>query len=181
MDFSKNILSKALFSIFEKMNKKKSSDNEKKQIEQIANSITSAEECNPNDYINDLDDETKEILLEEEIDQVAQAIRIIIVGMVDAINGNNSFYEVKRDLPLIKESHSIVLEYCHTDLFPKIINYAKTDMFEGDMPILDDQTQYLDFFSEYVDNPDGFSILTLKERASPDLIQYLEEVQAFEV
>ena len=54
-------------------------------------------------------------------------------------------------------------------------------MFEGDMPILDDQTQYLDFFSEYVDNPDGFSILTLKERASPDLIQYLEEVQAFEV
>ena len=103
------------------------------------------------------------------------------MGMVDAINGNNSFYEVKRDLHLIKESHSIVLKYCHTDLFPKIINYAKTDMFEGDMPILDDQTQYLDFFSEYVNNPDGFSILTLKERASPDLIQYLEQAQAFEV
>lgn len=180
MDFSKNILSKALTSIFESMKGKQSTGYERSQIEQMADSIIDSKENNSDESIDDLDDETKQLLLDEEIEQVAHAIRIIVVDMVDAINGNSSFYEVKRALPLIKESHSIVMKYYSTDLFPKIIKYAKTDMFKGDMRILGKQTQYKKFFSEYINNPYQFSILMLKERASHDLIAYLEEAQVFE-
>lgn len=179
MDFSKNVLSKSLISIFEKINGKKSTEDEKEQIEQMAADIT----CSQNNSFDedcDIDDETAQILLEEEIEKVAQAIRIVVVDIVDAIIEESSFYEVKQNIPLIKESHSIVMRYKQTDLYPKIVNYAKEDMFYGEMPILEDQTPYIEFFTEYTNHPETFSILILKDRASSELVSYLDEARVFD-
>lgn len=176
MEFSKDLLGKTLISIFEKDCGRKITDSERNIIEQIANDTLSTQEVDETSQ----DDEITQLLREEELKTVAQSIREVVVGIVDAINGNSSYYKVRKNIPLIKEAHSNIINYVHTDLFPQIIDYAKEDMFYGDMPILGDQTQYLEFFHEYIDNPEKFSVLILKDRASRELVAYLEKAHAFD-
>lgn len=176
MEFSMNLLKNALIHIFERDNERKLTVSERKEFEETFESM--GKEVDIAEI--PLDDECEQILLENKIEKTANAIRMIVAWIVNAINENSSYYEVKRDIPLIKECHSKVMSYVHTDLFPKIVDYAKEDMFYGDMRILSDQTPYLKFFSEYTNYPEHFSILILKDRAPRKLVEYLEKNQVFD-
>lgn len=178
MEFSKNTLGKILLSIFEKQNSRKATAEEQTIIQQTVEEIIDTHQTD--DAVIDEDDETSKMLQEEEIVDVAHAIRMVIVSWVDSINDELSYYEIKCNINLIKEFHPKVLKYSQTNLFPAIIKYAQEDMFQGDTRILGDQTPYLKMFEEYTKNPETLSLLPIKEN-NPELVTYLDEPQAFDL
>ena len=164
-----------LISIFEKQNSRKATKEEISIIQQTIEVDTNNQDTYQTD---ETDDEVSKLLQEEEISDAAHAIRMVVVNWVDSINNEQSFYEIKRNINLIKEFHPKVLEYSQTDLFPAIIKYAKKDMFQGNMRILGDYTQYLKMFEEYTKSPEALSLLPIKEN-NPELVAYLGGSQAF--
>lgn len=177
MNFSKTTLGKILISIFEKQNSRKATKEEKSIIQQIIKGNTDKQDTYKTGGIVNHDDEISEFL-QEEIADVAHAIRMVIVSWVDSINDEQSFYEIKCNINLIKEFHPKVLEYSQTNLFSAIINCAKEDMFQGDMRILGDQTQYIKMFEEYTKDPETLSLFPIREN-NPELVTYMGGTQAF--
>ncbi len=53
-------------------------------------------------------------------------------------------------------------------------------MFQGDMRILGNQTQYIKMFEEYTKSPVTLSLLPIKEN-NPELVAYLGGTQAFDL
>lgn len=179
MNFSKTTLGKILISIFENQNARKATKEEKSIIQQaIEGNIEKHDTYKTGDIVN-YDGENSEFL-QEEIADVAHAIRMVIVSWVNSINDEQSFYEIKCNINLIKEFHPKVLEYSQTNLFPTIINYAREDMFQGDMRILGDQTQYIKMFEEYAKSPETLSLFPIREN-NPELVAYMGGTQAFDL
>lgn len=177
MVFSKKALVKTLVSIFEKQNSRKVT---KDEISIIRQTIEIGIDNQDTYQTDEIDDEISRIRQEEEISDVAHAIRMVVVCWVDSINYEQSFYEIKRNINLIKKFHPKVLEYSKTDLFPAIIKYAREDLFNGDMRILGNQVQYLKMFEKYIKSPETLSLLPIIDN-NPGVIDYLGDSQAFNI
>ena len=177
MEFSKKLLGKTLVPIFEKQNFRKAT---KDEISIIQQTIEMGIDNQDTYQTDEIDDEISLIRQEEEISDVAHAIRIVVVCWVDSINYEQSFYEIKRNINLIKEFHPKVLKYSKTNLFPAIIEYAREDMFQGDMRISGEQAQYLKLFEEYIKSPETLSLLPIID-SNPCVIAYLRGSQVFDI
>lgn len=180
MEFPKTTLGKMLISIFEKQNSHKATKEEKSIIQQTVERNINNQDTHQTDKILTQDDEISEMIQEEEIADIAHAIRMVVVSWADSTNDEQSYYEIKCNINQIKEFHPKVLEYSQTNLFPAIIKYAREDMFQGDMRILGNQTQYIKMFEEYTKSPETLSLLPIKEN-NPELVAYLGGTQAFDL
>lgn len=175
MEFTRDFIIKILIRLFEEKNSRKATAEEISTIQQTAEDSFGSSD----DTTSFHGDEICQLLQEEEINEVAHAIRMVIVCYVESIN-ERSFYKIKQNIALIKEFHPKVLKYSQTELFSKIVKYAREDMFTGDLCILGDQTQYLNLFEEYTENPKALSLSCIKDN-KPELVAYLGGQQVFDL
>ena len=174
MELTKDFIIKILIRLFEEKNSRKATAEEISTIQQ-----TTEESFGSSDDTTSFHGDEICQLLQEEIDEAAHAIRMVIVCYVESIN-ERSFYKIKQNIALIKEFHPKVLKYSQTELFSKIVKYAREDMFTGDLCILGDQTQYLNLFEEYTKDPKALSLSRIKDN-KPELVAYLGGPQAFDL
>lgn len=107
--------------------------------------------------LSELKKEWGKIELEGQIKDLAHDIRIVIVGCV-TIKHEPYPYILKKEYPLIKQSHLRIIAMRKTDIYLKSIEFAKKDMFQGDFKIYKYLKDVKKYFEVYTDNPLLFNI-----------------------
>lgn len=142
--FDKQTLKKALKSIFEK-DSHTLSQKEKEYFDTEYNKIfcdTNSESTEVGEQIPPMEhlEERQEI-----IEDVASALRMVVVSYINLLKEPYP-YNIKRDMPLLKNSHKKVMQYLNSPFYLDITQYAKHDMFVGDLRLLENIDEYKSFF-----------------------------------
>ena len=164
-----SLTKKALISAFEKKKGGKASYREVAEMHEFVDKMVS--ESNEGDRAEE-DDDIKYILRQDKIEHGAHNIRMVIAIYIELYKEPYP-YKLKRNMPLLKESHAEVLEFYQSELYPDIIKHAYEDMFVGDFRLLENIEEYKCFFKEYTNNPSGFNIKRIKDFIP---IKYLQDV-----
>lgn len=154
---------KALVSIFEKKFGRKASYKEIIELHELMDEmVSSADREDKAVAAEEDDDEVKDILRQDKIEQGAQSIRMVVAIYIE-LQQEPYPYKLKKDIPLLKEAHAEVLKNYQSELYPDIVKYAYEDMFVGNLRILDDTKEDKRFFEEYTNNPAMFNIQKIKD------------------
>ena len=159
--FDKQTLKKALKSIFEK-DSHTLSQKEKEYFDTEYNKIfcdTSSESTEVGEQIPPMEhlEERQEI-----IEDVASALRMVVVSYINLLKEPYP-YNIKRDMPLLKNSHKKVMQYLNSPFYLDITQYAKHDMFVGDLRLLENIDEYKSFFEEYSQYPQNLNLYNIKK------------------
>ena len=154
--FDKQTLKKALKSIFEK-DSHTLSQKEKEYFDTEYNKIfcdTNSESTEVGEQIPPMEhlEERQEI-----IEDVASALRMVVVSYINLLKEPYP-YNIKRDMPLLKNSHKKVMQYLNSPFYLDITQYAKHDMFVGDLRLLENIDEYKSFFEEYSQYPQNLNL-----------------------
>lgn len=152
---------KALVSIFEKKFGRKASYKEIIELHELMDEMVSSADREDKAVAAE-DDEVKDILRQDKIEQGAQSIRMVVAIYIE-LQQQPYPYKLKKDIPLLKEAHAEVLKNYQSELYPDIVKYAYEDMFVGDLRILGDTKEDKRFFEEYTNNPSMFNIQKIKD------------------
>ena len=163
---------KALVSIFEKKFGRKASYKEIIELHELMDEMVSSADREDKAVEAEENDEVKDILRQDKIEQGAQSIRMVVAIYIE-LQQEPYPYKLKKDIPLLKEAHAEVLKNYQSGLYPDIVKYAYEDMFVGDLRILGDTKEDKRFFEEYTNNPSMFNIQKIKDFI-PD--KYLPEI-----
>lgn len=153
---------KALVSIFEKKFGRKASYKEIIELHELMDEMVSSADREDKTVATEEDDEVKDILRRDKIEQGAQSIRMVVAIYIE-LQQEPYPYKLKKDIPLLKEAHAEVLKNYQSELYPDIVKYAYEDMFVGDLRILGDTKEDERFFEEYTNNPAMFNIQKIKD------------------
>lgn len=107
--------------------------------------------------LSELEKKWAKIELENQIEDLAHDIRMVVVGCV-TIKHEPYPYIFKKEYPLIKQSHLRIIAMRKTDIYLKSIEFAKKDMFQGDFKIYEYSKDMKKYFEVYTDNPLLFNI-----------------------
>ncbi|MDD3228254.1 MAG: hypothetical protein PHE09_03455 [Oscillospiraceae bacterium] len=159
--FDKQTLKKALKSIFEK-DSHTLSQKEKEYFDTEYNKIfcdTNSESTEVGEQIPPMEhlEERQEI-----IEDVASALRMVVVSYINLLKEPYP-YNIKRDMPLLKNSHKKVMQYLNSPFYLDITQYAKHDMFVGDLRLLENIDEYKSFFEEYSQYPQNLNLYNIKK------------------
>lgn len=154
------LIKKALVSIFEKKFGRKASYKEIIELHELMDEMVSSADREDKTVATEEDDEVKDILRRDKIEQGAQNIRMVVAIYIE-LQQEPYPYKLKKDIPLLKEAHAEVLKNYQSELYPDIVKYAYEDMFVGDLRILGDTDKR--FFEEYTNNPAMFNIQKIKD------------------
>ena len=154
---------KTLVSIFEKKFGRKASYKEIIELHELMDEmVSSADREDKAVAAEEDDDEVKDILRQDKIEQGAQSIRMVVAIYIE-LQQEPYPYKLKKDIPLLKEAHAEVLKHYQSELYPDIVKYAYEDMFVGNLRILGDTKEDKRFFEEYTNNPAMFNIQKIKD------------------
>ena len=159
--FDKQTLKKALKSIFEK-DSHTLSQKEKEYFDTEYNKIfcdTNSESTEVGEQIPPMEhlEERQEL-----IEDVASALRMVVVSYINLLKEPYP-YNIKRDMPLLKNSHKKVMQYLNSPFYLDITQYAKHDMFVGDLRLLENIDEYKSFFEEYSQYPQNLNLYNIKK------------------
>ena len=99
---------------------------------------------------------------QEIIEDVASALRMVVVSYINLLKEPYP-YNIKRDMPLLKNSHKKVMQYLNSPFYLDITQYAKHDMFVGDLRLLENIDEYKSFFEEYSQYPQNLNLYNIKK------------------
>lgn len=99
---------------------------------------------------------------QEIIEDVASSLRIVVVSYINLLKEPYP-YNIKREMPLLKSSHKKVMQYLDSPFYLDIIQYAKHDMFVGDLHILENIDESKSFFEEYSQHPQNLNLYNIKK------------------
>lgn len=153
---------KALVSIFEKKFGRKASYKEIIELHELMDEMVSSADREDKTVATEEDDEVKDILRQDKIEQGAHFIRMVVVIYIE-LREEPYPYKIKKNIPLLKEAHTEVIKFCQSELYPDIIKYTYEDMFVGDLRLLGDIEEYKSFFKEYTSCPSDFNIKKIKD------------------
>lgn len=157
--FNKQVLKDALKSIFEKEYHPLSKE-EEQFFEETFNETSSVDDTGTYEKC----DEIIEIERQNLIEDVASALRIVVVSYID-LQKDPYPYKINRDIPLLKDCHKKVMQYFSSPLYPDIVKYSEKDMFIGDLRLLEEY-KYRPFFVKYSQQPESLNLHNIKELVS---------------
>lgn len=159
--FGKQTLKKALKSIFEKNFHTLS-----KEEEEYFDAEFDKTFCDTNvesTQFREQDDVMENIEERQEIiEDVASALRIVVVSYIKLLKEPYP-YNIKREMPLLKSSHKKVIQYLNSPLYLDILQYAKHDMFVGNLRLLENIDENKAFFEEYSQHPQNLNLYNIKK------------------
>lgn len=151
--FGKEFLISSIKEIYERKFGHPLADNVVHEIEVSLSNLqhNDSDECESSSEVND-------IINEEKIETIAHCIRMVIICYMQCLNEPYP-YIIKKNLPLLKENHNMILPEVNSPFYHKITSKAYYDMFEGEFKLLDDNiSDYISFFNQYTTNPTSLNL-----------------------
>ena len=159
--FDKQTLKKTLKSIFEKdfhtLSQKEKEDFDTEYNKIFCDTNFESTEVREQSYPMEHLEERQEI-----IEDVASALRMVVVSYINLLKEPYS-YNIKRNMPLLKNNHKKVMQYLNSPFYLDITQYAKHDMFIGDLRLWENIDEYKSFFEEYSQHPQNLNLYNIKK------------------
>lgn len=177
--FDKQLIKKALISLFEKKNGLLSED-DRNELEVAIDGLNlkdSENIVNQNDE-TEKNDELIKLEHQEIIEEISAALRFVTVTYIDLLYDDPCPSKVKQELSYLKNYHNKIMQYFNSPFYPEIVENAYQYIFKGDMRILGDVKEYESFFLKYTQHPEILNLYNIKKRIPK---QYKLEDDLFEL